>query len=294
MNKGSNMKYYDAHIHFFYQCSLNELKEKLDFLEKIGFVGINILVISEFPEEINTYLKMIPGDYHPYVTREALENQRDPFPVIELSHQLEMVPFLDARFIGNNIEEKIKMFRQKGFRGVKLLYVPEEDTMLRIDGMEKAFGRTCKQSEKITSLIIEHASSQDIPILMHVDLRKYGDFVGEMLGSYPKTNFNIPHFGFSRKAIASLLDKYSNCYTDMSSLESFMEKEPVSYKSFIQQYQDHILFGSDAVIGQPERVQSTLHFINRFIENEEIFHKLVNKNYKNYISKSFPKTSQLP
>jgi len=294
MNKGSNMKYYDAHIHFFYQCSLNELKEKLDFLEKIGFVGINILVISEFPEEINTYLKMIPGDYHPYVTREALENQRDPFPVIELSHQLEMVPFLDARFIGNNIEEKIKMFRQKGFRGVKLLYVPEEDTMLRIDGMEKAFGRTCKQSEKITSLIIEHASSQDIPILMHVDLRKYGDFVGEMLGSYPKTNFNIPHFGFSRKAIASLLDKYSNCYTDMSSLESFMEKEPVSYKSFIQQYQDHILFGSDAVIGQPERVQSTLHFINRFIENEEIFHKLVNKNYKNYISKSFSKTSLLP
>lgn len=288
------MKYYDAHIHFFYQCSLNELKEKLDFLEKIGFVGINILVISEFPEEINTYLKMIPGDYHPYVTREALENQRDPFPVIELSHQLEMVPFLDARFIGNNIEEKIKMFRQKGFRGVKLLYVPEEDTMLRIDGMEKAFGRTCKQSEKITSLIIEHASSQDIPILMHVDLRKYGDFVGEMLGSYPKTNFNIPHFGFSRKAIASLLDKYSNCYTDMSSLESFMEKEPVSYKSFIQQYQDHILFGSDAVIGQPERVQSTLHFINRFIENEEIFHKLVNKNYKNYISKSFSKTSLLP
>jgi len=294
MNKGSNMKYYDAHIHFFYQCSLNALKEKLDFLEKIGFVGINILVISEFPEEINTYLKMIPGDYHPYVTPEALENQRDPFPVIQLSHQPEMVPFLDARFIGNNIEEKIKMSRQKGFRGVKLLYVPEEDTMLRIDGMEKAFGRTCKQSEKITSLIIEHASSQDIPILMHVDLRKYGDFVGEMLGSYPKTNFNIPHFGFSRKAIASLLDKYSNCYTDMSSLESFMEKEPVSYKSFIQQYQDHILFGSDAVIGQPERVQSALHFINRFIENEEIFHKLVNKNYKNYISKSFSKTSQVP
>jgi len=288
------MKYYDAHIHFFYQCSLNALKEKLDFLEKIGFVGINILVISEFPEEINTYLKMIPGDYHPYVTPEALENQRDPFPVIQLSHQPEMVPFLDARFIGNNIEEKIKMSRQKGFRGVKLLYVPEEDTMLRIDGMEKAFGRTCKQSEKITSLIIEHASSQDIPILMHVDLRKYGDFVGEMLGSYPKTNFNIPHFGFSRKAIASLLDKYSNCYTDMSSLESFMEKEPVSYKSFIQQYQDHILFGSDAVIGQPERVQSALHFINRFIENEEIFHKLVNKNYKNYISKSFSKTSQVP
>ncbi len=288
------MKYYDAHIHFFYQCSLNELKGKFGFLEKIGFASINILVISEFPEEINTYLKMIPGAYHPYVTRKALENQKDPFPVIQLFHQPETIPFLDARFIENNIEEKIKMSRQKGYQGVKLLFVPEEDSTLRIDGMEKTFGRPCKQSEKITSLIIEHASTQDMPILIHVDLRKYGDFVGEILGSYPKTNFNIPHFGFSRKAISSLLDRHSNCYTDTASLESFMEKDPVSYKSFIQQYQDRILFGSDAVIGQPERVQSTLDFISRFIENREIFHKLVNKNYKNYISKSFSKTSPLP
>ncbi len=49
------MKYYDAHIHFFHQCSLNELKQKFGFLEKIGFAGINILVISEFPTEINTF-----------------------------------------------------------------------------------------------------------------------------------------------------------------------------------------------------------------------------------------------
>jgi len=81
-----------------------------------------------------------------------------------------------------------------------------------------------------------------------------------------------------------LLDKYPNCYTDMSSLTPFMEKEAAPYKSFIQQYQDRILFGSDAVIGQPERVQSTLEFMNRFLKNMEIFHKLVNKNYMNYMT----------
>jgi predicted TIM-barrel fold metal-dependent hydrolase len=245
---------------------------------------VNLLVISEFPAEINNYLKMIPGAYHPYVTQEAIENQKDPFDVIQLSHHLKMVPFLDARFIENNIEEKIKIYSRKGFKGVKLLYVPEEDTTLRIGGMEKTFGRTGKQSERITSLIIDTASSEDMPILMHVDLRKYGDFVGEMIGSYPKTHFNIPHFGFSRKAISSLLEKYPNCYTDMSSLISFMEKDPVSYKSFIQQYQNRILFGSDAVISQPEIVHSTLHFIHRFLEDMEIFHKLVNKNYMNYMN----------
>lgn len=278
------MKYYDAHIHFFYDGSLHELQQKIGLLEKIGLAGINILVFGEFPNEINTVLKMIPGAYHPYVTQEVLENQKDPFTVINLPSHLKIVPFLDARFIESNIEEKIKMYRQRGFKGLKLLYVPEEDTMLRIGGMKKTFGRTCKQSEKITSLIIENASSQGMPILMHVDLRKHGNYVGEMIGSYPKTHFNIPHFGFSRRGIAFLLDKYPNCYTDMSSLESFMEKDPVPYQSFIQQYQDRILFGSDAVIGQPERVQSTLEFMNRFLEDMEIFHKLVNKNYMNYMT----------
>ena len=278
------MKYYDAHIHFFYQCSFNELKHKFSLLEKIGLAGMNILVISEFPTEINTYLKMIPGAYHPNVTRETLENQKDPFAVMNLPRHLKMVPFLDARFIENNIEEKIKMYRQRGFKGLKLLYVPEEDTTLHIGGMEKTFGRTGKQSEKITSLIIENASSQGMPILMHADLRKYGNFVAEMIGSYPRTNFNIPHFGFSRRAISFLLDKYPNCYTDMSSLVSFMEKDPAPYKGFIKRYQDRILFGSDAVISQPERVQSTLKFVNRFLEDMEIFHKLVNKNYMHYMT----------
>ncbi len=149
------MEYYDAHIHFFYNFSLHELQQKIGLLEKTGLSGMNILVISEFPAEIDTYLKMIPGAYHPFVTREALVNQKDPFAVMDLPRHLKIVPFLDARFMENNIEEKIKMYRQRGFKGLKLLYVPEEDITLRIGGMEKTFGRTCKQSEKITSLIIE-------------------------------------------------------------------------------------------------------------------------------------------
>ncbi len=278
------MEYYDAHIHFFYDCSLHELQQKIGLLEKTGLLGINILVISEFPAEIDAYLKMIPGAYHPLVTREALENQKDPFEVMNLPRHLKIVPFLDARFMENNIEEKIKMYRQRGFKGLKLLYVPEEDITLRIGGMEKTFGRTCKQSEKITSLIIEQASSQGMPILMHVDLRRYGDFVEEMIRSHPGTHFNIPHFGFSRRVMSFLLEKYPNCYTDMSSLTSFMEKDPASYRSFIQQHQDRVLFGSDAVIGQPEIVQSTLEFINRFLEDMGIFHNLVNKNYMDYMT----------
>jgi len=278
------MDYYDAHIHFFYDCSLNELQRRIDLLEKAGLAGMNVLVISEFPAEVGTYLKMIPGAYHPFVNREALENQKDPFEVMNLPHHLRIVPFLDARFMENHIEEKIKLYRQRGFRGIKLLYVPEEDKEFRIRGMEEAFGRTCKQSEKVTSLIIEQASFLNMPILMHVDLKRYGDFAEEMIRSFPRTHFNIPHFGYSRKAVSRLLDRYPNCYTDMSSLTSFMEIDPAAYKSFIQRYQDRILFGSDGVIGQPDRVESALQFMERFLKDEEIFDKLVNKNYKRYMS----------
>jgi len=275
-----NLKFFDAHIHFFYQCSSDELRRTFDFLESIGMVGFDALTLAEFPTRIDTVLKMIPGAYHPYVTPKVLENQRDPFPALNGVDQLKIIPFLDARFIENHIEQKMKSFRQRGFKGLKLLYVPEEDVEYRVGGMEKAFGRTCRQSEKITSLIIESAASLGMSILMHADLRRYGKFVEEMIASCPMTNFNIPHFGFSRKAISSLLKKYPNCYTDLSSLRAFMEKDPESYQGFIRRYQDRILFGSDALISQPDRIQSEIKFLDQFLNDIEIFHKLANKNYR--------------
>jgi hypothetical protein len=273
------MKFYDAHVHFVYSCPTDDLIRIFKALESVGLAGMNVLVIAESPAGIETVLKMIPGAYHPRFNHRALKNQKDPFPVLNLADHLRMIPFLDARFIEVQIEQKIKTFHQKGFKGLKLLYVPEEDLEYRIGGMEKTFGRTRKKSEEITALLIENASSYGMSILMHADLRKYGEFVGEMIRSHPRTNFNIPHFGFSRKALSSLLDNYPNCYTDLSSLRTFMEKEPDSYRDFIRRYQDRILFGSDAVISQPESIQLALTFLQRFLSNAKIFFKLTNENY---------------
>lgn len=65
---------------------------------------MNVLVIAEYPADLETCLKMIPGAYHSHVTREALKNQKDPFAVLNLSPRLKMVPFLGARFMGDHIE----------------------------------------------------------------------------------------------------------------------------------------------------------------------------------------------
>ncbi len=273
------MKFYDAHIHFFYHFQTDELKYIFKDLENIGLAGMDVLVISEFPPEIETVLKMIPGAYHQYVTPQVFENQKDPFSALRLTDHLKMIPFLDARFIEDHIEQKMGMFHQSGFKGLKLLYVPEEDLEYRTGGMEKTFHRTPQKSEEITAHLIGSASSYGMPILMHADLRKHGEFVAEMIRCHPQTNFNIPHFGFSRRTLSSLLDHHPNCYTDLSSLRIFMERDPESYRNFIRQYQDRILFGSDALVSQPEQIQSALTFIERFLDNVEIFSKLVHENY---------------
>ena len=71
--------------------------------------------------------------------------------------------------------KRFKGSKQRGFQGIKLLYVPEEEAELQIGGMEKAFGRSVKESEAITALLIDGASSHGMLVLFHADLRKYGD-----------------------------------------------------------------------------------------------------------------------
>jgi len=273
------MKFFDAHVHFFHQCSIDEIRNKLGSMERNGFGGMDVLAIAEFPPALDTVVKMVPGEYHRHVTLETLENQKNPFPLLNPPCPVTIVPFLDARFIGEDMEQKVKMYSQKGFKGLKLLYVPEEDQVLRIGGMEKAFKRTQKESENITSRLIDGASLQGMPVLIHVDLRRYGPFIEEMLRSHPDTNFNLPHFGFSRRAISSLLERYPNCYTDLSSMVPFMEEDAASYKNFIQRYQDKVLFGSDALIDQPEQIHALSRSVTRILGDEGISHKVMNRNY---------------
>jgi hypothetical protein len=273
------MQFYDSHIHFYFKFPAEELKQVFSRLIQGGLIGFNALIFTEFPNDINTVLKMVPGVYHNNISIAALEMQQDPFPYFEWAAPLTIIPFVDARFIEHDIEAKMERFKQRGFKGLKLLYVPEEDRNIQVQGMEQAFGRPLKKSEEIAARLIGSAASQGMCVLFHVDLRRYGNFVAEMLQSHPAINFNIPHFGSSRKALSHLLENYPNCYTDTSSLVPFMMEDPESYKSFIRQFQDRILYGSDALIGDPERVASTQRFVDLFLDDQAIFHKLTCNNY---------------
>jgi len=273
------MKFYDAHIHFLFPQPPSDLRKIFLYLEEIGLAGFVALVIAEYPSNTRTIKEMVPAGFHEDVSLEIFANQKEPFPLFKKAPHLEIVPYLDARFIETNIEEKIEMYRGLGFKGIKVLYVPEEDPVLGIRGMEQAFGRGQRESEKISSRLVESASNHGMSILVHVDLRRYGDFISEMIKAHPMTNFNIPHFGFSRREISPLLEEYGNCFTDLSSLTAFMKKEPETYLEFIGRYQDRILFGSDALIGQPEVVKSSREFLFNFIDDKALLTKILSTNY---------------
>jgi hypothetical protein len=231
------MKFYDAHIHFLFPQPPSDLKRIFVYLEEIGLAGFVALVIAEYPSDIRTIKKMAPEGFHKDVSLEILANQKEPFPLFNHAPRLEIVPYLDVRFVETNIEEKMERYRGLGFKGIKVLYVPEEDPILGMGGMKQTFGRDRKQSEKISARLIESASAHGMAILVHVDLRRYGDFISEMIKAHPMTNFNIPHFGFSRREISPLMEKCENCYTDLSSLTVFMKREPETYLEFIGRYQ---------------------------------------------------------
>jgi hypothetical protein len=54
-----------------------------------------------------------------------------------LAGDLKIIPFVDGHFIEDEIEYKIRRFREKGFQGLKLLYVPEEDLRIEWEGWNR-------------------------------------------------------------------------------------------------------------------------------------------------------------
>ena len=273
------MQFYDAHIHFYFKFPAEELKQVFSRMIQGGLIGFNALVFTEYPDDIDTVRKMVPGIYHNNISMAALEMQQDFFTYVAWAAPLTIIPFVDARFIDQDIEAKMARCKQQGFKGLKLLYVPEEDANIRVQGMEQAFGRTVKKSEEIAARLIDSAAAQGMCVLFHADLRRYGSFVEEMLRSYPATKFNVPHFGSSRKVLSHLFENYPNCYTDISSLVPFMREYPESYKQFIRQFPDRILYGSDALISNPGHIESTREFLDNFLDDPALVQKITCENY---------------
>jgi hypothetical protein len=259
------MQFYDAHIHFFYEGPLDWVKKK--YLKSKGCLGGAVFVMEGAPE-VESVLKLVPRSYHDTISPEVIYSLVDSMQCLRTLGGLSFIPYLDIRFFLSEHICTIKHFVQKGYQGVKILYFPEKDELIGVEGWERVLGRTVSESERLVSDIVAECDRLCIPVVFHADLNRYNEYVCELISAFPNVLFSIPHFGSSRKKMTEALSRYPNCYTDFSSLLPFMKEAPETYRNFIKIFSDRVLFGSDALLGQPSVVKEYADYVKTFLEGD--------------------------
>ncbi len=273
------MDYCDAHVHFLWNGPLARAASGWVPLRERGLRGMAVIVMGYHLADRNRCLDLIPSAYHDLVDPAFFDEPADPEACVHRDLEgIPLFPYLDSRYIGD-AEADLSPFREAGFRGLKVLYIPEEDRENGMVGWKTLFGRSMRESEALTARLVAQAAAFGWPVIFHADLRRYGPFVEELLGAHTGIPFVIPHFGFSRKAVAGVMERLDHVYTDFSSLLPFMRKAPEAYAGFIEAHADRVLFGSDATLGWPELSGRYLETAKQMISDEEVLEKVLKENY---------------
>lgn len=109
------------------------------------------------------------------------------------------------------------------------------------------------------SEIYEYCEKNGIPLVWHVNGRKYLDEFENVLQEYPNLIVDCPHFCLlsgKLNELERIFDTYPNLYTDVSfgfikyTAAGFkrLSKDPQKYREFFKKYKDRIMFGTDEVL----------------------------------------------
>ena len=273
------MKIYDAHVHYLWRNSTSKSNADFLSLRAEGLQGMALIIMGHHLGDMDRCFTYIPQSYHDKIDHEIFSDSSiKEVPAAELFSGIEIFPYLDSRYI-TEVEADLNRFKGEGFRGLKLLYVAEAEKDLEMTGWPILFGKSAKEYEKLTLRMIEQAVGLDWPIIFHADLRLHEGFVREVLTSCSGHPFIFPHFGFSRKVMARLMEEFEGCYTDFSSLLPFMQKASDAYRGFIETYAARVLFGTDATSDWPELILEYIKTVKSLISDEVILGKIFQDNY---------------
>ena len=273
------MEIYDAHVHYLWRSSTSKHNADFRSLRAGGLQGMVLIIMGHHLRDIDKCFTFIPRSYHDKIGRDIFaDSSVKELTAADIFPGVEIFPYLDSRYITEK-EADLTCFKAEGFRGLKLLYVADIEKDLKMTGWPMLFGKSAEDFEKLTMRMIEQAVGFDWPIIFHADLRLHEGFVREVLTSFRGHSFIFPHFGFSRKIMARLLEQFAHCYTDFSSLLPFMQKSPDAYRGFIETYADRVLFGSDATSDWPQLIQEYIETVKVLICDEVILGKVFQDNY---------------
>lgn len=248
-------------------------------IEKLRRGGLQHLVVVGL---VNTYLdseamwNLIP---------DFVENHGDPLfneaaDLLELTVLSDrvIVPLVDTRHLWGDVPTALHDYVRRGFKGIKGIYLPDEGNDLGVRSVPDTFGITLEQYRRREWEIFSFAHTHDLPLLYHMDARRYGDEMMALLNDFPEVRVDFAHLGISRKAFGKILDRYPNVYTDIASLLPHIRNNPESYRNFIMHYPDRVCFGSDVFLYQAATVLDYVGLVKDLKLPEEIESKVFNGN----------------
>lgn len=275
----------DVHTHFFVKRSFGpELARGLGELRKAGvtrIVSVGLinerLSVSDAASVMPDFVKTL-GDPGYDETDDILGLARDLFPML--------IPFVDMRHLKGDVGLELTRRIGQGFRGIKGIYVPDENNDLKVRPLPEALGITLDQYREREWETFRFAEENNLPILYHMDAKRYGADMEALLSDFPRARILIPHLGISRKAFERVLNRHPNVFTDFASLLGHMRREPEGYGSFFSTWQDNVCFGTDAVLYRVEEIMDYARFIEGMGLPGEVVKKMCSENPRRFLGEA--------
>ena len=223
---------------------------------------------------------MVPTSYHDEIDAGFFDEPPEPDTCVPVTlNGIPAFPYLDSRYIEES-QADLTRFQRAGIRGLKVLYIPEEDRENGMIGWERLFGRSRVDSEDLTAPPPWHRPRGSAGRLSFT--RTFAVTAGSWRTSWrpiPTRPSSFPTSGSRARRWRVCWSARENVYTDFSSLLPFMKKAPEAYESFIRTYADRVLFGTDTTVGCPGLTEEYIAFVPRILPDEEVRRKVLVENY---------------
>jgi hypothetical protein len=283
------IQFIDVHVHGFLKpADKNRFKKNIVMLIDQGLEKIIITALPYHDFDYQLKLSLAPDHIQPVIDTDNVDETTLLADwTRECGFDKIVFPFIDVRFLTGEIRETIHASQKSGYRGIKGAFIPEPDRVLNIKGIPQALGISIDSYCRIQEEIFSCAHELDLPLLYHINLSQYYDWIATLLKKFPLLRINIPHLGYSLRKVTELLKQFENTYTDPSYLISLLKKNNRRYLSFISTYNRKILSGSDAIItGPPEDIIAYPRYFDSLSVEDTSKDRILRENAHTYLSLS--------
>jgi hypothetical protein len=259
----------DIHTHWcLFGRNLEEVLVELECLEAAGYDAVVVFPLPGMGAPPEAVVDVIPGAYRVLIGMNVERAVHDDLEAWrrfeklwnEREHTMEVLSFLDVRAWDG--EADLSPWWGDGHAGLKGIMIVEEDAAkMDMPALRHAPGLSRAAYLDAQRAVFGAAGHYGVPLTFHADLSQHGGFVTECLEEHPGLRVDIPHFGFSRRAMAGLLDRFPGTMTDVSSMGPHLESAPESYRSFILDHPDRVMLGSDVIASHDLR--EALGYVDR-------------------------------